>query len=423
LSADRTAISTISGTIVIAGDRSFLQIVLLATRKKMSAVAQPTRPSDGNISDFSMLLASAPVGFARCLPHGLIVPLNGAMERILGKSAAGGSSILPLLVPPDNRVSCEKMLRELAAGLRDNFHVESFAGDRTFEWIVWSSRSQKGTRSDLLALAHEVTVTPATDTEKNSRLETAGRLVSSVAHDFNNWITGMLLYSDLLLGAIEVGHPARKYAEEIRAAGVHATGFVRQLLSFTRPAPRQPQALSLNDIVESMKSMLLHLVGENIHVQVQLEPKLGLVKIDPTEARQILLNLVLNSRDAMPEGGRIIVGTNGCRVESLSGSTSSCLPCVLLTVEDNGTGIAAAIRSQIFQPFFTTKAGKGTGLGLSTVRDIVTRNGGLIHIDSEPGRGTRVSVLLPAICDGPAVTSNDFYPQQAKVPSSTNEES
>jgi len=346
------------------------------------------------------------------------------MERILGDSAMHSSRILPLLVPSQNRAHCENLLSELAAGLRDSFCVECPLGNRSIDWIVWRPRCDEGPWPDLLALAHDTASIPADDTrQKNARLETAGRLVSSVAHDFNNWITGILLNSDLLLGAIGSSHPARKYAEEIRAAGLHATGFVRQLLSLTRPAPPQPQALSLNDIVEGMRIMLLRLVGENIQVHLQLDRNIGLVTIDPTQAQQILLNLVLNSRDAMPDGGRIIVGTNGCRVQSLSGSARAFLPCVLFSVEDNGAGIDAGIRSHIFEPFFTTKAGKGTGLGLSTVQEIVTSNGGLIHLDSEPGRGTRVTVLLPVVSDSPAASSNDFYPQQGEVPSSTNEES
>jgi len=193
----------------------------------------------------------------------------------------------------------------------------------------------------------------------------------------------------------------RKYAEEIRQAGLQANGLVRQLLAVARPGKAEPRVLSLNQTIEGMHNLLGRLIGENIELDFQLEPKLGLVKIDSTQAQQILLNLVLNARDAMPSGGRITVKTSNCKVQVLSEQPSSAsaplLPCALFVVEDNGSGMDAATRTHLFEAFFTTKGGKGTGLGLPTVYDIVTRNGGLIHVDSAPGRGTRVNILLPLI--------------------------
>jgi two-component system cell cycle sensor histidine kinase/response regulator CckA len=232
------------------------------------------------------------------------------------------------------------------------------------------------------------------------RLEAVGRLAGGVAHDFNNLLTGILLYCDLLMASIEPSHRARKYAEEIRKAGMQASGLVRQLLSITRPPNFQPRLLSLNEIAESMRNLLARLMGENIELQFCLDPNLGLIKMDPTEAQQILLNLVLNARDAMPRGGTISVETRNCKIQALTESvlgtcTQACLPCALFTVEDNGSGMDDSTRAHMFEPFFTTKTGKGTGLGLATVHNIVTSNGGLIHVQSAPARGTRVSVLLP----------------------------
>lgn len=232
------------------------------------------------------------------------------------------------------------------------------------------------------------------------RLEAVGRLAGGVAHDFNNLLTGVLLYSDLLMATLGPGHPARKYAEEIRGAGMQATGLVRQLLAVARPAELAPRALSLNEVVDRVRDLLLRLIGENIRLEFCLDPNLGLIRIDHTQAQQILLNLVLNARDAMPAGGEIRIETSNCRVQvlaeaNLAGGRSTSMPCVLFAVEDNGSGMDAATRARAFEPFFTTKAEKGTGLGLATVHEIVTGNGGLIHVDSAPGRGTRVSVLLP----------------------------
>ena len=232
------------------------------------------------------------------------------------------------------------------------------------------------------------------------RLEAVGRLAGGVAHDFNNLLTGILLYCDLLISSIEPGHRAHKYADEIRKASMQASGLVRQLLSIARPPNFQPRLLSLNEIAEGMRNLLARLMGENIELRFCLDPNLGLIKMDPTEMQQILLNLVLNARDAMPRGGVISVETHNCKIQALTESdlgtsTRACLPCSLLMVEDNGSGMDDATRDHMFEPFFTTKADKGTGLGLATVHNIVTSNGGLIHVQSALGHGTRVSVLLP----------------------------
>ncbi len=233
-------------------------------------------------------------------------------------------------------------------------------------------------------------------------LESVGRLVGAVAHDFNNLLTGILLYCDLLL-ALKPDERACKYTEEIRNAGLQAAGLVRQLLAVARPSNGDSVPLSLNEIAEGMRSLLDRLIGEDITLHFRLDPTLGWVKMDPTQAQQVLLNLALNARDALPTGGEIVVSTRNCKIQVLTdappgaGPVTS-LPCALFMVEDNGSGMDAATQARVFEVFFTTKpAGKGTGLGLATVHDIVTANGGLIHVDSAPDRGTRVTVLLPLI--------------------------
>jgi two-component system, cell cycle sensor histidine kinase and response regulator CckA len=235
------------------------------------------------------------------------------------------------------------------------------------------------------------------------KLEAVGRLTGGVAHDFNNLLTGVLLYCDLLLAELKREDRARKYAEEIRGAGLQATGLVKQLLAIVRPSQGAATLISLNEIADGMRSLLVRLLGENIELDCRLDPSLGLLKMDHTQAQQILLNLILNSRDAMPNGGRITVETCNCKLQILaenqSGSHPAALPCALLTVSDNGSGMDASTRDQLFKVFFSTKANKGTGLGLATVHDIVTSNGGLIHVDSALNLGTRVTVLLPLIAD------------------------
>ncbi len=250
---------------------------------------------------------------------------------------------------------------------------------------------------------------------QNEQLESVGRLAGGVAHDFNNLLTGVLLYCDLILAAGS-DERVRRYATEIRNAGMQATGLVRQLLAVAKPASCDPRLLSLNEIVGGLRNLLGRLIGENIELRFQLSTSLGLVRMDPTQAQQILLNLVLNARDAMPAGGHITVETSNCWMQIVSDATAvdksardqnsdtassgssraASLPCVLFVVEDDGVGMDAATRARLFEAFFTTKpAGKGTGLGLATVHDIVSTNGGLIHVESELAHGTRVTVLLP----------------------------
>jgi signal transduction histidine kinase len=246
-----------------------------------------------------------------------------------------------------------------------------------------------------------------------------GRLAGGVAHDFNNLLTGVLLYCDLLMANPEPGNRVRRYAEEIRNAGMQASGMVGRLLAVARPRNHESRLLSLNETAEEMRNLLVRLIGENIELQLRLDPNLGPVKMDPAQAQQILLNLVLNGRDALPAGGRIMVETANCKVEVLAerrfgAGMRTSLPCALLVVGDNGTGMDTATRAHLFEAFFSTKAGKGTGLGLATVSDIVASNGGLIYVDSAPGCGTRVSVLLPLAPQAVLTSQNASEPEQCE---------
>ena len=251
------------------------------------------------------------------------------------------------------------------------------------------------------ALAREAPETSNAEARdcQTEKLEAVGRLAGGVAHDFNNLLTGVMLCCDLLIGSLEPGHPAGKYAEEIRNAGMQATGLVKRLMAVVRPAASNVRPLLLNEIVEGIQSLLARLIGENIELRFHLDPDLGLVKMDATQAQQVLLNLVLNARDAMPGGGVITIETHNSRVQLVAepgqAGSADCIPCVLFVVADNGKGMDDTARGHLFEPFFTTKAGKGTGLGLATVYDIVSGNGGLIHVDSVPGCGTRITTLLP----------------------------
>jgi len=289
-----------------------------------------------------------------------------------------------------------------------------------------------GGPDSVLALAEDARVNQEAEQRlrQAESLEVVGRLAGGVAHDFNNLLTGVLLYCDLLTASLEPGHKGRKYAEEIRSASLQATGLVRQLLAVARPRSCQPRLLSLNEIAQGMGNLLVRLIGENIELNCRLDPNLGLVRMDPAQAQQILLNLVLNARDAIPGGGQITIETSNCRVQVLAephfvkASTGS-IACALLVVGDNGCGMDAETRAHLFEAFFTTKpAGRGTGLGLATVYDIVTSNGGLVHVDSAPGCGTRFTVLLPLAPDRARNSQNisDLQAERNRGLSPTEEE-
>jgi signal transduction histidine kinase len=385
----------------------------------MSAAAELTWVAEDPAAEFGLIFGNASVGVAQCGPRGRVIALNPALEALLG--AKGSADLyLPELIGTKGSAECDRLVGELWDGRRDSFHIEAAPSDSAttlWRWTVWRVVGVDGATGSVLALA-EPSPNVAADTHRlihTDRLETVGRLAGGVAHDFNNLLTGVLLYCDLLLATLDRENRARKYAEEIRAASLQATGLVRQLLALTKPTKGEPRLLSLNETVEGMRNLLTRLVGENIELQFHLDCRLGLTKMDPTHAQQVLLNLVLNSRDAMPEGGQIRVETSDCKVQMMHGAVAAgkraVLPCALFTVEDNGCGMDASTQEHLFEPFFTTKAGKGTGLGLATVHDIVTRSGGLIHVDSEPGRGTRISVLLPlAAQSAEGDEPNKFHP-------------
>jgi two-component system, cell cycle sensor histidine kinase and response regulator CckA len=225
------------------------------------------------------------------------------------------------------------------------------------------------------------------------RMEALGRLVSGVAHDFNNLLTGIVLCSDLLLAGLEEGSPLRRYAKEIRSASAQSAGMIRQLLASAKPGTDEAAFVSLNDAVLGLRSWLSRLIGENVELVTELANDLRRIRTDPAQLQQIILNLILNARDAMPNGGRITLSTRNCA--SLGNESQPGF--VEFEVRDEGCGMDAETCSRAFEPFFTTKKiGKGTGLGLSTVHGIVKRQGGTIEIESEPGRGTGVIVRLPA---------------------------
>lgn len=235
----------------------------------------------------------------------------------------------------------------------------------------------------------------------SKKMEAIGRLAGGIAHDFNNLLTAILGYSQFLINDLDKNSPLRQDAEMIKQAGERAAALTRQLLTFSRKQPLQPQIISLNHIVTNVEKMLQRLLNENIELLTILEPELGQAEADPGQIEQVILNLAINARDAMPQGGKLIIETGNTYLDEAyvrqhidveAGSY------VELTVSDTGIGIDAKTQSHIFEPFFTTKSeGKGTGLGLATVHGIVKQSKGHIKVYSEPNYGATFKIYLPQI--------------------------
>jgi PAS domain S-box-containing protein len=234
---------------------------------------------------------------------------------------------------------------------------------------------------------------------QSQKMEAVGSLAGGVAHDINNILTVIASYTQLLLGDAALPHGMRDDMNEVRLAADRAAVLTRQLLAFSRKQILHPAVLDVNDVVGEMSSMLARLIREDVHLEVKLGVNVQPVFVDRGQLEQIIMNLAVNARDAMPDGGALVVETSNMHLDARTGAMRASAepgPCVALCVIDTGSGMDAATKARMFEPFFTTKAaGQGTGLGLSTVYGIVKQSGGTIHVDSEPGLGTTFRICFP----------------------------
>ena len=289
---------------------------------------------------------------------------------------------------------------------------------RRVELSASAMRGPAGEAAGIVACIRDVTALRSVEEQyrQSQKLESVGRLAAGVAHDFNNLLTVINGYSEFLLKPPKTSGSSRDYVLEIKKAGERAGGLTKQLLALSRKQVIEPRVLDLNATIRESAPMLRRLIGEDIALETHLEGSLGQVMADPDQLHQVIMNLVVNAQDAMPDGGRLDIetanvelgadGSTGPHPDTPSGRY------VAMTVTDTGHGMDATIRKKIFEPFFTTKeVGKGTGLGLSTVYGIVRQNGGWIDVWSEVGAGTRFRIFLPRV-DAPYRKSGTRLPLQ-----------
>jgi PAS domain S-box-containing protein len=251
------------------------------------------------------------------------------------------------------------------------------------------------------------------------KLESIGRLAGGVAHDFNNLLTAILGHVELGQKALEAGHPLHADLAEVHRAGMRAANLTRQLLAFARQQMIEPRLVDLNGLLSGMDALLRRLAGETVTIRTELAPRLWAVRADPGQLEQVAMNLVVNARDAMPNGGTLTIRTTHARVRPDEPAADGSVPAgdyVLLEVADSGVGMSESVRSRIFEPFFTTKEkGRGTGLGLATSYGIVKQSGGYISASSREGEGTMFRIYLPRVEGEPVAADERAVPAGALV--------
>jgi two-component system cell cycle sensor histidine kinase/response regulator CckA len=341
----------------------------------------------------------------------------GYVDGEIEPSFAGWRS----LVHPDDLQNALEAIRSYTEGRRKTYDVEFRLRKKSGDYLRVLSRGEVVTRDEsgrpvrLIGIHTDITerVKLEQQLRQAQKMEAIGLLAGGIAHDFNNILTVVNGYSDLIGSAAVTVETAREYAVLIRRAGEEAADLVRQLMAVSRVKAREPSVLNVNTIVNETERMLRRLLPENIRFLTRLDETIGPVFADPSQIHQIVMNLVVNARDAMPHGGRIEIKTENIEVDGEHCEKHVNMrpgAYVVVTVSDTGIGMDEQTQEHLFEPFFTTKPmGSGTGLGLSTVYGIVKQNGGWICVQSEKGKGSTFMVYLPRVADNLAAKPSAVY--------------
>jgi PAS domain S-box-containing protein len=383
--------------IVIAGRRRVLGVVHDVTERANALAAS---------AQLAAIVESTQDAIVSVSPEGTVLSWNDGAARMLGRTASEmiGHSKLKL-VPETHRAECLDGLARVARGERiESRETIRLHGDGR-ELVVLEGLSPvcdaDGHVVAIASILHDVSRQHSLEAQlrHSQKMEAIGRLAGGIAHDFNNMLTAIMGFTDIVDLSLPDDHPVRKDLGQIRHASERAAVLTRQLLTFSRRQPQSPEVLCLSEVARGFEPMLRRLIGDDVELVANYHPEGALVFVDPTQVESILMNLVVNARDAMPRGGHVRIETSIAELDASSAPAGQELapgPFAMLSVADDGTGMDEATLAQIFEPFFTTKAkDKGTGLGLSTVYGIVRQNKGAIWAFSEKGRGTTFRIALP----------------------------
>lgn len=379
----------IQGTLIDITERKYAEQALIESESKFRAVAD-TAASAIYIHNGKRFLY-----------------VNRASEDISGYTATELLVLNPFDIVHSEDIAlvmARARARQEGDGAPDRYEFRIIRKDGSPRWLDFSaSVIQFEGQSALLCTAFDITERRGLEDQlrQAQKMEAVGRLAGGIAHDFNNLLTVIKGYSELLLEEFPEGLPLRGEVEEIKRAADRAATLTKQLLAFSRQQVLAPKVLDLNSVVGNMDKLLRRLLGADIMLVTSLDPSIGRVKADPGQVEQVIMNLAVNARDAMPHGGKLTIETAGIELdEAYTREHVGSRPgrYVMLTVADSGTGMSEEVRQRIFEPFFTTKeSGKGTGLGLSTVYGIVKQSQGYIWVDSAAGKGSAFKVYLPQL--------------------------
>jgi two-component system cell cycle sensor histidine kinase/response regulator CckA len=371
---------------------------------------------------FARLFHAAPIAIATVDRDGFVSATNAAFMRLFAASSEEGRKLaLDSLVDIDSRSAlCRALDSALARqGLIEPVDI-AFAGARERSGRIYLSPIEGGEGHDEAAIAYAIDTTEQRALEmqiaQGQKMQAVGQLAGGIAHDFNNMLTAIIGFSDFLLMNHRPTDPAFQDIINIKQNANRAAGLVRQLLAFSRQQTLRPQVLQLGDVLSELSILLGRLLNENIELTLDQASELWPVKADLHQFEQVIINLAVNARDAMPDGGKLVIRTANVGESEARAPSPRHLPpgeYVLIQVIDTGTGMTEEVRDKIFEPFFSTKeVGRGTGLGLSTVYGIVKQTGGYVFADSAMGRGTTMSVYLPRYIE----TASDVEAEKVERP-------
>ncbi|MCD4692478.1 MAG: PAS domain S-box protein [Calditrichales bacterium] len=357
------------------------------------------------------MLAHAVMSISECVDvtdmDGKIIFINDAFLNTYGynRKELMGKPISIIRSPRNSPDAINAVLHATLQGGWQGESINKRKDGSDFPVLLSTSviKDERGNPFALIGVGRDITERKHLETQlqQSQKMEAIGSLAGGVAHDFNNLLTIIRGYSKLILSRLDKDNPLYKNITQIDKAGEHAESLTNQLLAFSRKQILQPKVVALNELISELEKMVGRLIGENIELSVSLDPELGYIKADPHQIEQVIMNLVVNARDAMPEGGKATIETKNVVLNkkyALKHRIEETGPYVMLAISDSGVGMDKNTQTHLFEPFFTTKEkGKGTGLGLATVYGIIKQSGGYIWVYSEPGLGTTFKIYLPRI--------------------------